>query len=509
MRFLIGEFAHESNCFSAELTDRRRFEEGNLYEGDALLAEHDGKGTVLGGFIEAARRDGHTLIPSIAASTFPSGPVDGAFYLWARDAMAAAARAAAPLDGVLLSLHGGMYVAPGPRVPAAAVADPEGDIVAAIDLALGGQTPIAVVLDLHSDSTEALLGRTAFTLAYNEEPHRDAYDRGLEAAALMERLCRGEIRPTAARRRALMLLPSINMATDRGPMHDLHELRATLEARPGVLDLSIHAGFYGSDQPEAGFSVVCTTDADPDLAQRLADHVALEAWRRRRDFLVAVTPPDEAVRVARDAGGPVGLIDEADDPAGGTPCDSVEILRSMIDGGISRGGVSTIKDAEAVRAMADAGEGVTLRLSLGAKTDDRHGAPISLCGRVARIDRRPAPVNNWSGRAADVGALGVLDANGILVVVTEHKLVTENVDIFAHLGFDVRAMQAVCFKGLTLHIRQALGDKMRHYIPVDGVGITHPDVRKLGRFEALRRPAWPLDDVSDDAMAAILRGDGR
>jgi microcystin degradation protein MlrC len=94
-----------------------------------------------------------------------------------------------------------------------------------------------------------------------------------------------------------------------------------------------------------------------------------------------------------------------------------------------------------------------------------------------------------------VGLLGVLDVNGILVVVTETKVGAENIDIFEVLGFDVRQMQVVSFKGLGLHIAQALEGKINTFIPVDAPGITHPDVRKLGPYTRVQRPIWPLDDM--------------
>ena len=49
--------------------------------------------------------------------------------------------------------------------------------------------------------------------------------------------------------------------------------------------------------------------------------------------------------------------------------------------------------------------------------------------------RDPIPMDMWSRRYAyEVGLIGVLDVGGILVVVTERKIVTENIDIFEILG---------------------------------------------------------------------------
>jgi microcystin degradation protein MlrC len=495
MRFLIGEFSHESNYFCAATTGEADFRAWELQRGDAVVTAHRGEHTVLGGFIEGLA--GNEILGSVAAWTVPSGPVEAAFYDRIKRDLLDAAGAAAPLDGVLLSLHGAMSLDRD-----SAIVDPEGDLVSALRRAVGPRVPVAAVLDLHSDTTQLLLDSANLTLAYNEEPHRDTYDRGLEAATLVQRICRGELQPAPARVRVPMLLPAINMATDQGPMHDLHGLRTELEKTPGVIDVSLHPGFYGADQPESGFSVVCTTHHDSALARRVAQQMAGAAWRRREDFIVPLVAIETAVREALNAGEPIGLIDEADDPAGGGSGDSVAILRGLLAGDIRHGGISTVRDTEVARRMAAAGEGARLKVLLGAKTDRLHGEPIEIEGTVASVYTDPLPSDSWSGRKYDVGLVAVLDVQGIAVVVTEQKIVTENIDIFEILGYDVRAMQAVGFKGLGLHIRQALAGKIRTFRPVDGVGVTHPDVRRLGPYTRIRRPVWPLDPMPEDAFRA-------
>lgn len=494
MRLLIGEFAHESNTFASTPADRRAFEQRELLHHGALVDAHAGKRTVLGGFLDVARSEGHDIIPSIAASALPSGPITGDVYRHVLETLRASAAGSPRPDAVLLSLHGAMAVE-----EAAGVPDPEGAIVAALRQVVGRDVPIAAVLDLHSDTTDLLLENADITLAYNEEPHRDAYDRGVEAAGLVSRMARGELRPVSVRDHPPMLLTGTRMATDSGPMHDLHLLRAELEREVGVIDISIHGGFFASDQREAGFSVVCTTNGDRPQAARLARQVADAAWRRRREFLPSMVGLDDALRRAVASDGTTVLVDEADDPAAGGPGDSVILLKALLDAGVERAAVTTIKDEAVARAMADAGEGATLGVRLGGKTDDRHGRPVEASARVVRVHRGPIPADHWSGRSYDVGIVSVLDISGILAVVTEQKVVTENIDILEPLGIDMRALRIVGCKGLGLHIRQALAGKYQHFELVDTAGVTHRDVRKLGRFRHIRRPIWPLDDIADDA----------
>jgi len=493
MRVLIAEIAHESNCFASPATSRAAFEAGELLFGEALVTGHCTKGTVLGGMLRGLAAVGATPVPVLAASAVPSGPVEGAFFKDLCDRLIAATNEVP--DAILLSLHGGLAIADDGVFGQDWRDDPEGCLVAAVRAQVGADVPIVVVFDLHSDTSDLLLASADLTLAFNEEPHRDAAERGEEAALRLDDIASGRIRPVQARCRVAMLLPAIAMATDDGPMARLHDLRREMETRLGVIDVSIHAGFYGSDQPEAGFSVVCTTDGDGALARATARELAHAANGMRDDFYVALVAPVEALAYALESSHPVALIDEADDPAGGGACDGVEILRAMVKGGIARGGVSTVCDPVSVAAMAAAGEGAEVALMLGARTDNRHGEPLAISGRVVRISHDPVPKDNWSGRVSDAGLVGVLDAGGILVVITQRRLVSENIDIFAHLGFDVMSMQAVLFKGLTLHVRQALAGKIETFLSIDGFGVTHPDVTRLGGFRRLKRPCWPFEAV--------------
>jgi len=179
----------------------------------------------------------------------------------------------------------------------------------------------------------------------------------------------------------------------------------------------------------------------------------------------------------------------------------VLILRAMIDGGITRGGVSSIFDATSSRACADAGLGARVTLALGAKLDPRHGSPLVVDGTVRAIHRGTMAIDQWTGKTYDPGIVAVLDVGGILVVITERKFVTENIDVFEPLGFDVRGLQAVVFKGLGLHVRQALQGKIARFLAIDGDGATNPDVRRLGEFVHIKRPVWPLDDTAAVAAA--------
>src|SRR3546814_6765457 len=80
---------HETNTFSTVPTPLARFSRGNVepvpMEGRAAIDAFRGTGTALGAFIELAEAEGHEMVVPLAASAWPSGPVEDAAYTYMTD----------------------------------------------------------------------------------------------------------------------------------------------------------------------------------------------------------------------------------------------------------------------------------------------------------------------------------------------------------------------------------------------------------------------------------------
>lgn len=168
MRFFIGMFSHETNTFSTIATDRRQFEVRDLRYGGEIREAYRGTGTCLGGMIGAAEPRGVTLLPSLAAAASPAGRVTRDFYEEARARLLADLRAAGPLDGVLLDLHGAM-------VPEGSE-DGEGDLLASVREAVGPAMPISVTLDFHANLTAPMVRAATLLHGYKTIHYRAAFE---------------------------------------------------------------------------------------------------------------------------------------------------------------------------------------------------------------------------------------------------------------------------------------------------------------------------------------------
>src|SRR5690606_13290385 len=353
--------------------------------------------------------------PLLYATATPSGAVERRAYEAIRDELVQRI-AGAQLDGLLLILHGAMFVE--------GMEDAEADLLAAVRQVLPPGKPLAVTIDLHANVSQAVVDQADVIVAYKTYPHVDAYDRAVEATRLLDRMLRGEVRPATALRKPPLIMPVQAGETQRQPMKAVMELAAAIEARPHVLTASVVQGFAYADEERVGTAVLVTTDGRPDLAGAYADELAQFLWERREQLRIRNYTPEEAVRLAAAApAGPVVLADVADNVGGGSAADGtailVELLRQRAPSALV-----TINDPEAVAGAFAAGMGGVFRGEVGGKTDRFHGAPVPVEGRVVRLlaDGRIRYMGPYMpGQPHDMGRSAVVRSGGVDIVLTSNR----------------------------------------------------------------------------------------
>ena len=155
-----------------------------------------------------------------------------------------------------------------------------------------------------------------------------------------------------------MLPTSQRMTTDSEPMKSILALASEIKSRRSVLNVTVAGGFPPANTPDAGFSVLVTTDNDQSLAESAAVELARFAWDRREQFLGGVSSWHDAAEAIRgNSDGPLVLVDIGDNPWTGGPGDSVELLRFLIDEKISGAALASVVDPKAVQRCIAAGPG--------------------------------------------------------------------------------------------------------------------------------------------------------
>jgi len=182
--------------------------------------------------------------------------------------------------------------------------------------------------------------------------------------------------------------------TTAEPFHSLVEEARRLERDgiPGhserILAATLFVGCAWTDSADTGMSVVVTADRSRPAARAAAIHLAQRIWDARHQFAFGCDSADleKAISTALDARErTVFLTDSGDNVTAGTPGDMPLVLRELVGRKVKNAVVAGINDKQAVARCIEAGEGKTLRLSIGATIEKRFGPPLETEAQIIRL----------------------------------------------------------------------------------------------------------------------------
>ena len=429
-----------------------------------------------------AEAKGWRVTEGLCAFATPSGLTTRATHETYRDEILDALRAAMPVDGVMLSLHGAMV--------AHGYDDCEEDLVLGIRSIVGPDVPITCELDLHCHLSRAFVDNVTAFVIYKEYPHVDFADRAEEVWTLMEGVLEGRIDPQISVYDCRMIGL---FHTTRSPMQDFVQGMRDAEGTGDVLSVSLAHGFPWANIPHVGTRAVVITDANREAGDALAKQLGDDLWAIREQ----ITPPFIELDAAIDGalavdGGPVVFADIADNPGGGGPGDSTFIAQALIARGVTECAVGGIWDPAAVAICKSAGTGATIDLRLGGKAGPWSGPPLDLKATVHEV-RDNLHIQGLGNSKRRLGDTVMVSADGIDYVV--HAARSQNVhpSYFTDAGIDYAKKKILVVKSMQHFYSNyaAISDHV-HYVSTPGV-VDH-EITRLPLARAAR-PAWPLDDA--------------
>lgn len=493
MRIAIGGILHETATFIRTPTRLCDFEQGfGLYRGAEILRRFERANMCIGGFVQAAERLKFEPVPLLWGFAYPSGLVERSAYEQLKQEFLERLRSAGPIDGVLLDLHGAMVIE--------GIEDGDGDFVEAVRREVGADCPISVTYDLHGNHTPRRVAAATATVGYDTYPHVDMAERGQEAAEILVRTLRGEVRPTMALRQLPLFWSAPRQVTAHPPMSDVLSRVHELEQRPGMIAVTIATGFPWADVPGMGASIIAISDNDPALAQRSAEELADYIWQRRQDWQAPLLPVREAIARGQQAGRfPIMLADHADNTGGGAPGDSTEVLRTFLDLDLPNALLLYLVDPDVAQQAHAAGVGQRLHVSLGGKSDPCQGPPVAASAEVLGLSQGQFAYDGpmFAGLTGTMGPSAWLKIGGTSVVVVTARQQPLDPAFARTLGIDCRQMKYLCVKSAA-HFRSGFEQLAGGIYNVDTQAILTHDLSQLA-YDRRRRPMFPLDVMNDPA----------
>ena len=503
MRFFVAGMFHESSVFSPVSTDRASFSAWG--DGEREPIDPIGAGQQVLGYgdlLDAVARSGHQAMQGPHFEAQPAAPTDAATFADLSERIAASlARALADqanggVQAVLLFLHGAQV--------AAGEDDCEGALLARLRQVTGAQDlPIGVLLDLHGNTTTAMVRHASALVACREYPHTDFGERARHLFELVERAARGEVQPCVR----LWQLPMAGLLPTQEPEgRKLLAEMARAQARPGVLSVSVFHGFAHADHADACASVVLVLDTrqgmpEEESAWAIAEPLASRFARACETFAQAhpLMGPEAALTQARLAfdlrGGPVVLADRGDNAGAGGAGDTTHLLHALLKDHVRRPwpgmlAVAVIHDPTAVQQAHALGVGGEAEFELGGHCVGsgepvRRRMQVRACRSDARQQLFGGPL--WQ----PLGDSALLELDGVHIVVNSIRQQVFGAQVFSEHGLDPAACSLLVVKS-TNHFQASFSSMASHTVLSDPPGATGEDL-SVYPWTRLRRPLWPLD----------------
>jgi microcystin degradation protein MlrC len=486
MRLFYAALALEANTFIPLPTSYRAFAEKLYYPPGQYPAQQSHQTGAMDAVRARAKAGAFELIEGSCYAAQPGGAAARAAYERMRDEILGQLKAALPVDGVVLNLHGAMV--------AHGYDDCEGDILARVRALVGETCVIGVELDPHCHLTVKRCALADVIVLFKEYPHTDFAARGEEVVDLVLRTIRREIKPTKSVFDCRMLA---SFPTSIQPMRGLVDRIMALEGKERVLSISIGHCFPYGDVPESGARILVITDGAKPHGDRLAEQVGRELISLREQ----AAPPEYSVEGAIDfalaqSGGPVVIADTTDNAGGGAPSDNTTFLHRLIARGVQGAAVAPIWDPIAVRLAFDAGEGARLPFRFGGKTALSSGVPVDADVEVIRCV--PDAHQTFAGAIVPLGDVASIRMGGVEAVLISTRAQAMGTDLFSNFGIDPKQRKILVLKS-NQHFHASFSKIAAQVIYAEGDGALPRDYRKLP-WARIQRPIWPLDAATEPRL---------
>jgi len=490
MKVVIAQMQHETNTFSPVPTPWESFGNDGPPQGSAAYNAMKGTRLPMAAFIDLAEAAKAQVVTPVAAWANPSGPVDGKAY--DRICELICNEVSKGCDAVFLDLHGAMVVAD-------RTDDGEGTLLERIR-AVAPKVPIAVSLDLHANVTDRMVRNATVIAGYKTYPHVDQYESGHLAGSIVLRAMRGEVKPVMAWGNVPLLAQTLRQNTGESPMKDCVDAARAAE-KDGLLAATAFGGFQMADIHDAGLSVVTVADGNHNAAEAACKSILDIAWTHKEQFIYRGEPLEQALAkakvMAEQTGGPILLLDHADNCASGATQDTMYVLKAALRQGLSGIAVGPVRDPQAVAEMIKAGVGAKVTVKVGGKMDmpaiDVKGEPLELTGVVRAITDGEYTITGpqFQGMRCYMGRTVVLDTGAAEIVVTEKNQEPWDRGVFTSVGIAPEQKRFLLLKS-RMYFRPVFLPIAKGMVFCDSVGVGTSDWTQF-EFKNLRRPIYPLD----------------
>jgi microcystin degradation protein MlrC len=420
-----------------------------------------------------ARARGDEFVFSLNAWAEPAGITTRVVYESLRDELLRDLKRAAPVDVVLLMLHGAMV--------AEGYEDCEQDLIGWARSIVGPDAVIAVEFDLHCHLTPEKIAAANLVVTYKEYPHTDIQERARELFDLAVATRLQTIKPTMALFDCAMVgfYP-----TTRQPLRGLVDEMMEAERSRRALSISFAHSFPYADLQHTGAKMLVVTDDDHARARQLAREFGMKVYAVRRDigFDSVSLPMDVALpRALASVRRPVVVADQSDNVGGGGPGDATFVLQWLLEHSAEDVAMAILYDPEVVKTAKRAGLGSRLCVRLGGKLGPTSGEPIDLDVTVVALladYMHVRPQQSGEPLLSPLGDVACLRHGSIDIVVSSRRCQCYCPSIFKDIGVNPASKRVLIVKSAQ-HFYSAFAPIASDVIYMAAPGAVPPDPKRI------------------------------
>ena len=265
---------------------------------------------------------GITPQPLFFNKSVPGGAIEKQYFDQIKDQFIHEINKLGKLDGILLLMHGAMYVE--------GINDPEGEWMSSVRKAVGPECIISVSYDLHGQITDKIINNIDAFAAFKTAPHIDVKETYQRSASMLVNAINDNFRPQVLWSSIPVLVSGEMSSTFVEPCKTIYESLDQYNEINGVLDCNLLVGYVWADTERATASsvVTCTNET---AGSGVCKKIAKAYWSSRKDLKsdMKTGSINEALAWLKSEFSIIA--DSGDNPTAGGVGDRADVLEAFLE----------------------------------------------------------------------------------------------------------------------------------------------------------------------------------
>jgi microcystin degradation protein MlrC len=259
--------------------------------------------------------------PLFFKKSVPGGPIEKQYFKEVMEEFISEIKTLGKLDGILLLMHGAMYVN--------GIDDPEGEWIASVRRAVGYECIISVSYDLHGQMTDKIISNIDAFAAFKTAPHIDVKDTYRRSASMLADAISQNIRPQVVWSPIPVLVSGEMSSTFVEPCKSIYKELELYNQQNDIIDCNLMVGYVWADTPRASASsiVTCTNQI---TGSKVCQAIAKSYWSNRyllESDMCTGNITDALAWMSKDFS---IIADSGDNPTAGGVGDRADILKEVL-----------------------------------------------------------------------------------------------------------------------------------------------------------------------------------